>query len=190
MPSLATMESIRGGVANVEGVTRSKVYENDSNTTDGDGIPAHSISAVVEGGTSQDIADVIALRKTPGTGTYGTTAVTTYDSYGIPNVINFYRPTIATIKVSINITALTGYLSSYAYEIKTAVAAYINSLDIGDDVYITKIYKPAITSNSATYDITSIKIARDSDPLRTSNIIIGFSEVAMTSISNITVGVS
>lgn len=190
MPSLSTMESIRGGVANIEGVTRSKVYENDTNITDGDGIPAHSISAVVEGGTNQDIADVINLRKTPGTGTYGTTTVTSYDSMSIPKNINFYRPTNATINIEVNITALTGYLTAYADEIKTALIAYINSLDIGDDVYITKLYKYALTSHADTYDITSIEISRDSDPLGISNITIGFNEVAMTSVSDITVNVS
>lgn len=190
MPSLTTMESIRGGVANVVGVTRSKVYENDKSVTDGDGIPPHSIAAVVEGGTSQDIADVIALRKAPGGGTYGTTTVTTYDSKGIPNDINFFRPTYATINIEVNITALPGYLTEHADEIKTNLIAYIEQLNIGEDIYITKLYKPALTDKSDTYDITSIQISKNADPLGTSNVTVAFNEVAVTSTSTIAVSVT
>src|SRR6185503_10030857 len=85
LPSLSVMDGTVGAVANVTGVTRFKGYENDTGSADVNGIPAHSISIVAEGGDSQEIADAIARHKTPGTGTYGTTSVTTYDAQGVPN---------------------------------------------------------------------------------------------------------
>ena len=101
IPSESIFEGTLGDVANLPGVLHVKGYENDSNVTDGDGIPAHSIAVVVEGGDSTDIAEAIARHKTPGTGTYGTTAIAVYDIFGVPNIINFFRPTIATISVEV-----------------------------------------------------------------------------------------
>jgi len=190
MPSLSVLEGIKGGIANTTGVTRSKVYENDSNVTDADGIPAHSISAVVEGGTTQAIADSIALRKTPGTRTYGTTSATTYDRYGVPNTINFYRPTNVTIKVEVTISALSGYLTAYSDSIKQALVDYIATLGIGDDVYLTKLYVPANLSGTAaglTFDISLLRIAKNAGAFGTSNIVLAFNEVAISLTTDITV---
>lgn len=187
MPSLSTVESVIGGVANIVGVTRYKVYENDTSVADVDGIPAHSISAVVEGGDSLEIANVIRLRKSVGVTTFGTTNILTYDSYGIPLTVNFYRPSNATINIEVSITPLSGYLTAYADEIKAALIAYIAGLDIGEDVLITKLYKPALTVHSDTYDISLIRISKNAGALGTINVPVLFNEVATTSTSTITV---
>lgn len=70
IPSLSVLEGITGAVASVNGVRRHRVYENDTNQTDGDGIPGHTIAAVVEGGDATAIATAIHRKKTPGTGTW------------------------------------------------------------------------------------------------------------------------
>lgn len=181
LPSLSVLDGTVGAVASLPGVTRFRGYENDSNVTDADGIPAHNIAIVVEGGDTQAIGNAIAAKKTPGTGTYGTTAVNTVDSYGIPNVINFFRPTEAVIGVQVTIEALAGYTTGFAALIAAAVAEHINSLDIGDDVLITKLYVPANlpgTAAGATYDIVNIEIKRDADPFAASNVALAFNEVA------------
>jgi uncharacterized phage protein gp47/JayE len=181
LPSLTVLDGTIGAVASVPGVTRFRGYENDSNATDANGIPAHSIAIVVEGGDQQAIGDAIATKKTPGTGTYGTTTVTTYDQYGLSNLINFFRPTPATIGVEVTIQALTGYTTSYADQIAAAVAASIQALDIGDDVLITKLYVPANlpgTQASATFDITQLHIKKNAGAFGTSNLTLAFNEVA------------
>ena len=181
LASLSVLDGTIGAIAAVPGVTSVRVYENDTNLTDGDGIPPHSISAVVEGGNDTAIATAIAVKKTPGTGTYGTTTVIVYDQYEIPNPINFYRPTIDTIGVQIDIHAFTGYITEYATEIANAVAAYINALGIGQDVLITKLYVPANlpgTVAGSTYDITNIEINLDGGSYAASNITVAFNELA------------
>jgi uncharacterized phage protein gp47/JayE len=192
LPSLSVFEGTVGAVKNVDGVTRVQGYENDSNITDSDGIPAHNISIVAEGGDVAEIAEAIAIHKTPGTGTYGTTSETVFDEYGVPNVINFYRPTIVDVEVEVTIEAFTGYSSAFADEIKAAVAAAINILAIGKDVLITKLYVPANlpgTSQGATFDIVSIEIAKSGDPLAASNIDILFNEAAQCVVGDVTVTV-
>jgi uncharacterized phage protein gp47/JayE len=179
--ALTVMEAIVAAVAAIAGVSRSIGYENDSNITDSDGVSAHSISMVVEGGDSQVIGDTIASKKTPGTGTYGTTPISTYDSRGVLNVINFFRPIVATIGVEVTITALSGYTSGYAGQIKTAVADTLNNLAIGDDVLITKLYVPANLPNlaaGATFDISLIRIKKNAGAFDTTNVVLVFNEVA------------
>lgn len=189
IPSLSVMEGIIGAVASLPSVSRYRGYENDTATTNADGIPARSISLVVEGGTTQAIAEAIAAKKTAGTGTYGTTSYTTYDQYGIANVINFFRPTAATISIEVSLTALTGYLSTTADLIKAALVAYIATLDIGDDVLITKLYTPANLSNvdlTNTYNVTQIRIKKNAGSFGTSNITLAFNEIAQTALADVT----
>lgn len=193
IPAQSVLDSIVGAVASLTGVLRYRGYENDGDTTDANGLPAHSISLVVEGGTAQEIGDTIAIKKTPGTRTYGTTSVTTVDKFGMENVINFYRPTVATISVEVTATAMTGYTSSYAALIKAAVAESINDLLIGDDVLITKLYVPANlpgTDAGNTFDITQIRIKKGAGSWQTTNIALAFNEIAQCAASNVTVTVT
>lgn len=193
LSSLSVFEGTKGAVANVAGVTRSEGYENDSDSTDSDGIPAHSIAMVVEGGDNQAIAEAIATKKTPGTRTFGDTSVTVFDRYGMPNVINFYRPTIVPIKVQVTLEAFTGYTTGYDTLIKEAVAALINSLKIGQDVLITKLYVPANlpgTTPGTTFDIVQIEIAKLPDSFGTINVPILFNEAASCDVADVTVVVA
>ena len=189
IPSLSVMEGIVGAVASLPGVSRYRGYENDTTTTNADGLPAHSISLVVEGGTTQAIAEAIAAKKTAGTSTYGTTSYTTYDQYGVPNAIKFYRPTVATIGIEISLTALTGYLSTTGDLIKAALVAYIQTLEIGDDILISKLYVPANLSNIGlgdTFNVTNIRIKKNAGSFGTSSITLAFNEIAESALSDIT----
>jgi uncharacterized phage protein gp47/JayE len=191
LPSQSILAGIVGQVASLAGVTRFRGYENDSNSTDSDGLPAHSIALVVEGGTNQAIADAIALKKTPGTATYGTTSATTFDSYGIPNTINFFRPTVATIGVAITIQPFAGYTASFASDISEAVAQSIESIEIGEDVLLNKLYVPAnlpTATAGATFNITQIRIKKNAGSFGTANIALTFNEVAQCDpLTNVTV---
>lgn len=181
LPSLTVLDGIIGAVASLAGVSRFRGYENDSGATDADGIPAYSMVLVVEGGDAQAIGNAIAAKKTPGSPTYGTTAVTTYDKYGLPNVINFFRPTVATIGVEVTVKALQGYTTGFAELIKAAVADLLNGLEIGDDVLITKLYGPALLIGNAaysTFDITQIRTKKNAGAFGTANIVLAFNEFA------------
>lgn len=189
-PSQTIVKGVLGGILDLTGVTRAIVYENDTGVTDENGIPAHSISAVVEGGDAQEIGAAIKLRKTAGTGTYGTTSVTVTDSEMVPMVVRFFRPTVAHIKVKITIEPLTGFTSELFHNIQEQVAAYVNSLTFGQAVRISKLYVPANLENDdsdISYDILKIEIARDGGALQTANIPIGFNELAHCDVSDVEV---
>ncbi|ELW9384256.1 baseplate J/gp47 family protein [Klebsiella pneumoniae] len=190
LSSLTPFDAVDGAIANVEGVTRHKLFENDTETTDANGLPAHSISAIVEGGDATAIANTIRSVKGQGVSTYGTTAVIVTDKYGNPYTIRFSRPIDVPVYVSITLKALTGYSSEVGDEIKAAVAAYINSLAIGDSVLLSRVYSPAnlgVVSggNARYYDIMDLLIGRSSDDVAAANVVVAYDESASCSVDNI-----
>ncbi|HBR2766601.1 TPA: baseplate J/gp47 family protein [Klebsiella pneumoniae] len=190
LASLTPFDAVDGAIANVEGVTRHKLFENDTEATDSNGLPPHSISAIVEGGDATEIANTIRSVKGQGVSTYGTTAVIVTDKYGNPYTIRFSRPVDVPIYVSITLKALTGYSSQVGDEIKAAVAAYINSLAIGDSVLLSRVYSPAnlgVVSggNARYYDIMELLIGRSADDVAAANVVVAYDESASCSVDNI-----
>jgi hypothetical protein len=73
-----------------------------------------------------------------------------------------------------------------------AVAQYLEGLEIGDDVYITKLYVPANLLNSPevanTFDVTNVRIKKNAGSFGTSNIALAFNEIAVCdAATNVTV---
>lgn len=163
IPSLTVLDGIVGAVASISGVDRLRAYENDTDTTDGNGIPSHSIALVVDGGDATAVANAIATKKTPGAGTFGTTSVTVTDIYGRPIVIKFYRPTTQAITVAISLKALSGYSTAVGQAVQQAVSDYINAVDIGGGASGTVEWADAITAansvpNSNTFKLTALTL--------------------------------
>lgn len=193
LPSLTVLEGIVGAIAALDGVTRYAPYENDSDTTDGDGLPPHSIAMVVEGGDALQIATAIAAKKAPGAYTYGTTSESVTDRYGVPRTIRFFRPTDKRIKVVVALTALAGYTTGIGAEIQAAVAAYITGLAIGADVYLHRLYVPANlngATDSASYNTTAITICFDGGSPGTADLTLAFNEAAICDPADVTLTVT
>lgn len=192
LPSLTVLQGITGAIASLTGVTQVRGFENDTGSVDARGIPAHSIAMVVLGGDVTEIATAIYNKKTPGAYTDGTTSVTINDAYGIPNVIRFHIPTQIPIKAVITIHALAGYTSAIADQIKAAVRDYINALQIGQSVYIGRLYLPAQLYGGVgveAFEVTSIQIAIAPGAVGSSDIAIAFKELATCVLTDLTVSV-
>lgn len=194
LASLTPFDAVDGAIANVEGVTRHKLFENDTEETDANGLPAHSISAVVEGGDATVIANTIRSVKGQGVSTFGMTAVVVTDRYGNPYTIRFSRPVDVPVFVSITLRALTGYTSDVGDEMKAAVASYINSLAIGDSVLLSRVYSPAnlgVVSggNARYYDIMELLIGRSADSVAAANLTVLYDEAVSCSVENIEITV-
>lgn len=178
-PSLTVFDGTVGSVSNVSGVTKVRGYENDTGSTDANGVPAHSICVVVAGGANADIAAAIELHKTPGTGTYGNTTVLVYDAHGMPNNINFQRATTATISVRITLSAGVGWSTDFEALIEAAVAATINAGKIGDTVLFTKMFAPAYLNGlpqGQTYSIATIELKKNAGAFAQANVSLNFDE--------------
>lgn len=188
LPSRTVMEGLIGAISNITGVTRCKGYDNDTSETDVNGVPAHAVAMVIDGGDAEEIAKIIAVKKSPGAPTFGTTTVIVKDTYGADKPIHFFRPTKVPIYAAIKIKVLPGYTSDIGQDIKVAVASYINTLDDGDTVYFSRLYVPANLGNAAdgeTYDLMTVSIGKDAVTMIEANIPIAFNESATCSPENV-----
>jgi uncharacterized phage protein gp47/JayE len=109
--------------------------------------PEHSITSVVEGGTDDDIAQAIYDNKSIGCLANGTVTVSVSDPTGSLTIpISFDRVTYNQIWSLLLIQPLAGYTSETTLAIRTAVTAYLNSLQIGQPAILSEFYGAALTA--------------------------------------------
>jgi uncharacterized phage protein gp47/JayE len=193
VPALGIKEAIYSAIGIVPGVVRFTVYENDTAITDVNGIPAHTIAAVVQGGAVTDICQAIYSKKPPGIQTYGSTSLTVYDTYGLPCLIHYEVLATVPIYFDVVIKALTGYISSTGDSLKTAIYNLINSLSIDEDVRYTQCIGAAsliTTPEGQTFYIVSLKLGITPAPTGVVDIPIAFNQAATNLTSNITLTVT
>jgi len=161
--SKSIIEGMEGALADLSGVTRFKVYENDTSSTDANGLPAHSVTCVVEGGASADIGQTIFDYKGPGCGTNGTTTVPVTDSYGVVTNINYDVLGYVDVDVVVNVKKLSGYTTDTTTAIQTAISSYENTVAIGTDVYISSLWGAALSANpnsaNPAFSVTGVQAA-------------------------------
>ena len=154
-PSKTVLQGLIGGIAEIPNVQRYMIYENDTSVPDANGIPAHCICCIVEGGDSDVVGNEIYLRKTPGCDTYGDVEVIIPPpdiSLGEIPPVNFFRPIYVPVYVQVNIRQRAGYVDAMAEEIQKRVSDFINALDIGEDVSISLLQT---TAQSVVPDLRS-----------------------------------
>lgn len=191
IPALTVIQATTSALENLPGVTQVKPYENVSETTDGNGLPAHSVCFVVQGGDLIQITNTIGLYKTPGTTTYATGTNSRNETYtdpaGLPVPINFYNPAIpAVIGVTITIHPLTtGWNTSFEIPIAKALADLIASYGIGGTILYTQLFAAAynppefasVTPIPGSYSVVSITINKNGGSFSGANIVLAFNEI-------------
>lgn len=192
-PSQTILEGTAGAIAQLADVTRSKVYENDTSSTDSRGLPPHSITCVVEGGVDEDIANAIFIHKGPGCYTNGNVTVNITDTKGQIHAIRFFRPTYVDITSVINIKALNGYTTATTDTIKENMQTYLNSMEIGNVLPISSLWGVALQAmldlTNPMFSITSITASKLGGSQGTQDITVAFNEVCRGNINNITANV-
>lgn len=105
--SLASQGYLPGLLAtllNIDGVTGAFVYENDTDATNADGVPSHSIWVIVAGtGANADIANAIYTKRNAGCGMYGQVAYAITQVDG--SVFNVYWDVVVPQNLFIAFTA-------------------------------------------------------------------------------------
>lgn len=111
------------------------IFTNNSDVTDGDGVPPHAIEALVTGGEDQDIWNALLVNVAAGIKTHGSEVGTALDSSGRSQTMKFSRPTELDIYVSVTLVknALT-YPADGDDQVKAAIALWGNALEGGTDI--------------------------------------------------------
>ena len=102
-------ESLIAELLNIPDVTYAQVYENDSNITDADGIPGHSIWTIVQGGTDKDVAYAIYDKRNAGCGMKGSTTYTITRSDGSTFVVAWDRPSTTDAYIKFDLTKVVAH---------------------------------------------------------------------------------
>ena len=154
LPSQGYIDGLDGALLAIDDVIDAKVYENDQDQTDVNGIPAHSIWCIVDGGEAQTIGETIRLKKTAGCGTKGDEEVQILEQNGLTTIIRFDRPELENLFIQMTITSLDPQYTPDG----TTVAQYIfdniiykigDPADISELTCIVKEFNPNIVVQGA-----------------------------------------
>lgn len=192
-PAQTVFDGIVANIAAVPGVTRIAAYENNTNSADGNGVPAGNLAFVVESNVvDNSIAVAIASRIPPGVPTYRTGTGFTWtiiDAQGFSKVINYMAPTESRIDIVLTIHGLNGWSTSTESIIQQALIAYLASLPIGQPVSYSGLFLPAYlqkTAYAGTFRITAMTIAKNEGSPQTSDLSMAFNEAPFSDVNHIT----
>ena len=149
------LDAIEGNLLAVSGVTAATVYENTGNSTDVDGIPAHSIWAIVEGGSDADIAAMLFAKKSAGAGFYGADSVVITRSNGQLYTVSFDRPTDANLWIQFGLSLPGGIIDTAS--IKALIVSNI-VWGLGQDA-LADVVTSYVKSLNSGYRITNMLLA-------------------------------
>ena len=183
------IEAIIDALSNVAGVTDVQVYENDTMTTNAQGVPPKSFMPIVLGGLPTDIGNAIWFNKPTGISSTGNATVQIVDSLGFVHPISFKRPTEVPIYVTMDISAVGDLAGDAPATIRQNVVDFGESTCfIGDDVIYSRFYTPI--NAVPGHMVNSLKIGTSPSPTGTSNVVINFDQVATFSPANVIVTIS
>jgi uncharacterized phage protein gp47/JayE len=136
----SAMEAIRQAVLAVDGVTSCTVFENDTDTTDADGVPPHAIEVMVLGGTTAAIAAAIFASKAAGVATHGDVSDAVQDSQGVAHTVSFTRPTEVPIYVYCSLVIDSAWPLDGADQIKQELTSWAAEHFLGGvSVYASQV---------------------------------------------------
>jgi hypothetical protein len=186
----------------VDGARRVKVYENDTNTTDSNGLPPHSIAPIIDGGTDADVAMAIYIKKNPGVALYqaGTPISVDVTSPTYPDnvkTIKFSRPEYVDMIIAVTIKNDGSLPSNTQDLIRDAFIDFaagglvpaeygfkVDGFDVGESVPYSTLYTP-INKVIGQYGNSYVQTLTVNSG--TTNIVIAFNELSRWTSSNITV---
>ena len=143
LPSQGFLEGLQGSLLDIDGVIQAKVLENDTDSTDANGIPRSAIWVIVLGGSNEDVAQAIYLKRGAGCGMKGAVTVPITQVDGTTFNVKFGRPISEPLYIKFDLAAITGsidvsyiraqILTSISYGINqtadtTTIVAFVRSL--------------------------------------------------------------
>lgn len=166
-----TLNGVRSALLNVQGVREVNIVENQFATADKYGNPPYSVHIYCLGGKKQDIADCLIEHIAVGVTLTGTTYCDAIDATGNTKRVYFDFATDRSISVQVKLkTNAEWNVDEGKGYVKETVVDFINQLEMGDTVYLTKLY-PQIYA-IAGIDDAKILIGKSKDTLSADDIVL------------------
>lgn len=152
-------DSLIGDLLSVPLVTQAMVYENDTGSTDADGIPPYSIWCIVQGGTDANIGKVIYANKSFGCNMKGSTTVNVERADGTYFTAKFDRPQTENLYIDMTVVSKLGtYTPDTLYIKRQLVERMVFNMNEATDV--SQITSQVIDIDENVY-VASIQISDD-----------------------------
>lgn len=197
--SRSTMDSIRTRLLeDLDQVYSVTVFENTDDTTNGDGMPPHSVEALVHtvhdgtGDDDQDIIDILWQNVAAGITYHGTTSgtYTDVDNGNQTYTVKFSRPAhIDTYVIATLIKDPLTYPADGDTQVRDAILAVGGAYATGKNVVSSQL-KAACFSVPGVLDVTSLKIGTAPTPTLETTIAISLRQLAIFDSSRVTVNSS
>ena len=153
LPSQGFDESIEAQLLNLDTVTQVKVYDN-RKSVEVNGIPAHTIWVIVEGGQNSEIGNIIYANILPGIPMKGSIEVLVSKSNGELTPVYFDRGTAQTLYVKITIKNLeTTALDETDIKNKMSENLTYNIGENADTATITCVLRDILNNTGIPYDV-------------------------------------
>lgn len=153
LPSQGFDESIEAQLLNLDTVTQVKVYDN-RKSVEVNGIPAHTIWVIVEGGQNSEIGNIIYANIPPGIPMKGSIEVLVSKSNGELTPVYFDRGTAQTLYVKITIKNLeTTALDETDIKNKMSENLTYNIGENADTATITCVLRDILNNTGIPYDV-------------------------------------
>lgn len=181
-----TENGIKSALSNLTGVREVSIVSNDTDKVDSYGNLPESIHIYILGGNGQDIANTLIDCLPAGCVLNGSQAVNAIDMSGNEKTIKFDFATDKPIYVKVNIQTNDQWnADSGASQIKEQIAQAISNLNMGQKVFLTKMYP--IVYNIDGVDEATISIGTSKSNLSSSDITVERFEAPSCDLQNIEV---
>lgn len=185
LPSQGIIDGLVAALRQTANVSLAEVFENSGETTDANGLPAHSINAIVKGGSSADIAAALWLKKSLGVTQVGANSQDVIDTQGIAHTMRWDQP--ISVSVYVVVTFASAVSGTVQTQIKTAIVAWgLANSGIGGDVAWSDLFTP-INTVVPGLGVNSIAVGSAPSPTAFVNLAIAFNALAGWDASRITV---
>jgi len=159
LAATGNVQALYGALLSLDGVIDVVVKENFTGSTI-DGITAHSVAVIIEGGESVNIAETILNTKSAGCDLFGAITETVTDSQGFDVDVKYSNPEDVNIFFDIVITPLADYPTTGDADVEQAIVDYFEAVQaIGEDVIYSQAYNPV--NSILGVSVTSLTIGRE-----------------------------
>lgn len=186
--SQGLVDSVLSGLLANQNIKLATVSENRTDAEDSNGLPPHSICAVVKGDTDDAVAQILWNTVSMGCTWHGNAAGQAIDIKGNRHAVRFSRPVSVPIRIEMTIAKRSGYPNTAVNDIKDAIVQWGNkNQDIGEEVAFSRLYEPI--NSIAGFTVTSFLIGRAAGSLSAASVQIEYDGLATFNADDIAITV-
>lgn len=183
------LDALYSDLISLDGVINVTIYENLTNEVDSKGIPPHAFMVLVRGGIEEEIAETIWRNRPAGITTHGNSVFLITDVFGNLKEVYFQRPSFVDIYISVDLTTDEDFPPDGAEQVRSALFDYIKTTaNVGDDIVYSRLYTPL--NSVPGHQVDSLTVGLSANPTGTSNLTLGYDEIAKLEIGNIKVNIT